>query len=540
MRQPRHLLIPNANNPELLVRLLEQVARGIRSTRGLAEALGVEPRTVGYYTQAAQWLALLDGRAEPTLTPLGLELVYAGPDRPHVYARAVWANPFVADLLTRSDDRLPTVDLIVDAIRRADPRMAPSTARRRATAVRSLIAPAMDIRRVRPPRENRQMVLPLGFTATPTADRLDTVGKRADSPEAYRYLLATFLDHGELHLRHVRGLLDRAGADRAPIGGYVDRGISRGDLVRHGDTLVLTAAAAGRPELAANVNGILLSDPDYRAYLDACASADPRCREQHRRFAPWDLRLFGRTADPSTLRSDLERILVDRSVDGFPLAVPGIEPPLPEPGPFLERWECAHLRVACPPTLAQLQGGVAAVNRLLRERRSSPDAARPPSLVDPVRVVHGGLLHPGEPPPRAVPDTRSLRARVLTHAPYASMVAALLLVHRHRPDHVLVHRSRGRWRVRWGGQRRGPVLQLLDRFARARAWIVARRPSGGLPDAALFDALEALGIVEVLGKQAVLSERFFGQLCTAPEESELHARLAPLAHAMEAFLGGAS
>ncbi|MCA9568355.1 MAG: hypothetical protein KC656_10950, partial [Myxococcales bacterium] len=284
-----------------------------------------------------------------------------------------------------------------------------------------------------------------------------------------------------------------------------------------------------------------------RAYLDDCRLADEEAgHDRHAairrdqaapRFRAWDKRLFGRPVDPATLDDDLAEVVMDRPLSAFPLAVPGIEPPVPDAGPFLERWEAPGLRVACPPTLAQLQGGVAAVNRLLREVRTQPELARVPSLVDPCDVVHGALLHPGEPAPRAVPDTRTLRSRVLMHAPYASMVAALLLVHRQQPHQLVVHRSKGRWRVRWGEEVRGPLLPFLDAFGLARGWVVARRPAGGLPDAALLDALEALGVVSVFGRQAVLSERFFGQLRTAPEESEVHARLAPLASALESWLG---
>lgn len=545
MRQPRHLLVPNANSPELLMRLLELVSRGLRSTRELAEALEVEPRTVGYYTQAAQWLDLLDVGEEPGLTPLGLELVYAGEEREQVYARAVWANPVVADLLVESDDTLPSVAAVARVLQEIEPDLAPSTVRRRATAVRGLIAPAIGTRRVQPPDEARQMALPLGLPTSPsTRQRLETVGSHEHSPEAYRFLLASLLDHGELHLRHVRGLLDRAGADRAPIGGYVDMAVARGDVVRVDSVLVISAAAAQRPELVETANSIMLSDPPYRSYLDAVAlsatdrEAAIRRDQQVRRFRSWDRHLFGHPADPETLGDDLEGVVLDRPLSAFPLAVPGIQPASVEPGPFLERWEAGSIRVACPPSLAHLQGGVASVNRLLREVRMHPELARIPGVADPSVAVHAGLLHPGEVVPRAVPDTRSLRSRVLMNVPYIALVAGLLLVHRQHPHHLVLHRSRGRWRLRWRDASVGPVLPFLDAFGTNQGWVVSRRTSGGLPDAALFDALEALGIVSVFGHQAVLAERFFGQLRNAPEESEVHARLAPLATALERFLDG--
>lgn len=544
MRQPRHLLVPNANSPDLLVRLLELVSQGRRTTRELAEALEVESRTVGYYTQAGQWLGLLDVDHEPGLTPLGLELVYAGPERDQVYARAVWANPVVAELLAESDDALPSVAAVSRKLHELDPDMAESTVRRRATAVRGLIAPAIGTRRVTPLEEARQMALPLGLPAAPaTRQRLETVGSHERSAEAYRFLLASLLDHGELQLRHVRGLLDRAGADRAPLGGYLEMAVERGDALRIDDVLVATLAATRRPELVESAQGIMLSDRPYRAYLDEVArgsserAAEVRRGELARRFRRWDRKLFGGPA-PEDVEERLASVVLDRPLSAFPLAVAGIEPDPVEPGPFLERWEAGAIRVACPPTLAHLQGGVAAVNRLLREVRMHPENARIPGVADPATRVHGGLLHPGEVPPRAVPDTRSLRSRVLMNVPYVALLTAVLLVHRQRPNRLVLHRSRGRWRLRWDDAPAGPILPFLDAFGLSRGWVVSRRASGGLPDASLFDGLEALGILSVFGHQAVLSEKFFGQLRTAPEESEVHARLLPLAHALEHFLEG--
>jgi hypothetical protein len=541
---PRHLLVPNANSPELLTRLLDMVGRGIRSTRGLAEALDVEVRTVLYYTQAGEWLGLLDVDEDCALTPLGLEYVYAGEDRPRVYARAVWANPVVAELLAASDDKLPTVKAIAKAVSEIDPEMAPSTVRRRASAIRGLIAPAIGQARARPPGDMRQMALPFGHSAPPaTPPDLESVGTREFSPDAYRYLLSNLIDHGELSLHQVRGLLDRAGADSAPIGGYVDMALRRGDALRLGRSIIVTPAAAQRSELVGSTTSIILSDPVYRAYLDDCrlASTDRHAairRDQiARRFRGWDERLLGKTIDPATLDVDLESVLLDRPLSAFPIAVPGARQGSHEPGPFLDRWAEADLLVACPPTLVQLQGGVAAVNRLLRTLRSNPEASRTPTVVDPHQATHGGLLHPGESPPRAVPDTRSLRARVLTNAPYVALCAALLLTHRRHPHELVVHRIHGRWSVRFAAQPRGPVLPLFDDFARSRGWAVVRRSAGGLPDAALFDALEALGIASTFGRQAVLDERFFAQLRSAPEESELHARMAPLVSALEDWLG---
>ena len=72
VRRHRADLIPNANNPRLLQRLVRLVASGIRKQRALAEVLQVELRTVHYYTQAGEWLGLLATDKEVTLTRQGV------------------------------------------------------------------------------------------------------------------------------------------------------------------------------------------------------------------------------------------------------------------------------------------------------------------------------------------------------------------------------------------------------------------------------------------------------------------------------------
>ena len=76
-RRQRADLIPNANNPRLLQRLVRLVASGIRKQRALADVLQVELRTVHYYTQAGEWLGLLDTDREVHLTPRGVEFAFA-------------------------------------------------------------------------------------------------------------------------------------------------------------------------------------------------------------------------------------------------------------------------------------------------------------------------------------------------------------------------------------------------------------------------------------------------------------------------------
>ena len=81
--------LPEASSPQVLTRMLEGVSRGVRTTRGLQEALGVGVQTVRAYVNAAAWLSMVDQTDPVALSPLGLEYVYAGSKRPAVYARAV-------------------------------------------------------------------------------------------------------------------------------------------------------------------------------------------------------------------------------------------------------------------------------------------------------------------------------------------------------------------------------------------------------------------------------------------------------------------
>jgi len=137
-------IIPSASSPQLLTHLLEMIARGVRSSRGLEEALGVDPRTLRYYLQAARWLGLLAPTPDPVLSSDGLAYVYAGPTRHEVYARAVRAQPFLAELLDRCEGHTPDPGTIAHAIQHADPSLASSTVQRRASAIRSLLEPALD------------------------------------------------------------------------------------------------------------------------------------------------------------------------------------------------------------------------------------------------------------------------------------------------------------------------------------------------------------------------------------------------------------
>ena len=62
-----------ANSPNLF-RLIEAVARGIRTSRGLQEHLGIELAAVHEYTQAGEWFGFLESQGDVWLTPTGWDL----------------------------------------------------------------------------------------------------------------------------------------------------------------------------------------------------------------------------------------------------------------------------------------------------------------------------------------------------------------------------------------------------------------------------------------------------------------------------------
>ena len=125
----RASLIPNANNPRLLLRVLSMVAAGIRRPRALAEILEVEIRTVHYYTQACEWLGLLSFDTEVHLTERGMELAFAEPHKQmELYGQAVWSNGFAQGLL-QGRTEMPDRDAIALHLQR-EPTMSSVTARR--------------------------------------------------------------------------------------------------------------------------------------------------------------------------------------------------------------------------------------------------------------------------------------------------------------------------------------------------------------------------------------------------------------------------
>jgi hypothetical protein len=522
------MTIPQANSPQLLQRLVEQVARGVRSTRALQEALGTDPRTVQAAHQAAAWLGFVVDETPPRLTPLGLALAYARA-RADTYAQAVWTQPFIRELLAGSD-RLPSESALSNAITLAEPGLSSASVAKRAAALRALIEPAIKRGRPRPDHRPAQLALP--FNDRPSerlGPRVERSGGKDYNPDIYRYLLSSLLQHGELALGEVRGLLDEAGVPQAPIGGYIDLALSRGDARRADERLVVTSAAVRRRVLSESTTSVILSDPGWRAWLAASAdttrAGDIARDAMARRYKAWDQRLLGHTAVAGKIEEDLRGILLDRPLTAFPLATPAPGEPAAVEEPFLDAFGRPGLIAALPPALLDVSHGVELVNKQLRAARAmAADVGRPTAVARP-KAIHGALVHPGEPLPRAIPDQRSLRLRAMMCAPYITVATAALLLHREAPERFAIRRVHGSWRGTTGREDQGDPLAIFDDVLERAGHFPSRIPHGGLSIDAFVRVLVGLGIAAEIGDVLVLDEALFVSFRSEPEEQEICERL---------------
>lgn len=507
-----------ATNPRLLTRALEQIAAGNRRPRAIAELLGVESRVLDAYLRAATWLGLAALEPEAMLTRAGLEYVYAGRSRSDVYRELVLNHPFVRACAPGGEP--PSLDRMAEGIRLEEPGLSPQAARRHALALRRLIEPALRAKAPsrRTASDEQQSLCFSSPRGAPAP--VDLRAGADDNPDVYALIYGALLDHGELTPAQARGLLDAAGGRECGIGGYLAMAERRGDARRAGDVLVVTPAAIDRRDLADSAVSIALSDPDFRRHLgEVLAGRDGDAR----RFRPWMARLFG--GEP--VAAALDRLLFGRSLASFPLA-DGRGDALPvEAAPFLAVAARRDLPVAFPASLLALSGGLSLVNSALRQG----PAVRPPGAMDRRVAVHGGLLHPGEAPPRVVPDLISLRARALRNAPAFAILAAF---------GVLDRRGALRMRVRGldvvvevPGQPARRLDAVVQAFAHARGWTLVRGPTS-TPWCDLVDVGEQLGLFAQPGGCATLDESLFRRLQSDPEHHELWEGLVPLADLIEA------
>ena len=551
LRKHRADLIPNANNPRLLQRLVRLVASGIRKQRALADVLQIELRTVHYYTQAGEWLGLLATDKEVHLTPRGVEFAFAeARQRPKLYAHAVWSVPLVQALLSGRGD-LPDTDVIASFILENEPSMAPRTARRRATSLRGLVEPALRHRPSRARAKSQQ--LSFGFM-NPTDDNEMSPARRPlrggvdlsagtdQSPDVYARLLTALLDHGEITTGQLRALLDEMGARDCPLGGYIEMAIRRSDAVRQADRLVATAGAAKRRDFASDGVLTALTDPAYRAYIGALMTPEPTPEGQRERqtmakkFAAWDLRIFGQPLSEETVAEAIARPLVGRRLESLPVADSPGAPAIVTTAPFLDMVGARGLAIAFPSALVALSDGVSGVNEALTRIRNAPAGVRAPSPVDTRSSVHGGLLSPGETLPRSIPDNLTLRLRLLTHCPAFTLLTAMLLLDRQEAAKLRVIEDEHGPSVLWRKARMGGLLEVLERFSTAQGWMVIRPLSGGLRGTPLVNTGVAAGIVSRVGKRVVLNEQLFLRLQEDPEAHLTYDALLPLEDRLHAWL----
>ena len=520
----RATLLPNANNPRLLLRVLRLIASGVRKPRSIAEILEIEQRTVHYYTQASEWLGFLEPDRQSVLTETGLTWIFSEEeDRSRIYARAVWGNAFAARLMSTFGG-LPPSDAITGFIRTWDTSVSESTARRRASAIRSLLEPALSHYPSPHQPARPQLDMPFAPPRAPLTNSVAPVDLTAgitESPDLYRALLCALLDAGELRSGCIRSLLDNLGAEDAPLSRYIEMALRRGDAIRSGEHLVVTHGAIRRRALAGDVLFVALSDPDYRAALESRPDSPLR-----RRFTSWDARLFG---GPATSEA-LQQALVGRRLESIPIARPDAAPSAPpRTGDFLSAIRSGAPVLSFPSSLSQLSGRVQLLNALLLEARKSPSGVRLPSVIDEREHLHGGLLAPGERRMSSIPDNLTLRIRTLTCCPALALLAALLLLdRRQRLGLRIMHQHQG-VTITMGEQRLGGLLSLLSAFCRAMGWPLSRPPEGqGLTDAGLVAIATDLSMLVRVGERVVLDEKLFVLLQEDPEFRQPYDGLLPL------------
>ena len=530
--------LPNANNPRLLLRLIGLVAGGVRRAPALAEVLEVEPRTVLYYLQAAEWLGLLSVEAEPRLSRWGLELAYAAPNRRWgLYAEAVRRNSVAAELIAEGP---PTVEAALALVQRLDPELAESTARRRASALVSLVAPATrPTRKPGPPAVQLELPFP---SADPDAEGPLPVNLAAGpehNPDLYARLLDALLDQGELANHHLRALLDEAGAGESGLGSYAEMAGLRGDAQRIGDRLVATPGAASRRLVAGDGLLVALSEPIYRARLEALAANQPTLPAPAWVRA-WDLRVFGQPLSAANVGEALAELIVGASLRQLPRAgVAGPALPLTD-APFLEVLDTPGLPLAMPGSLRELSGGLPAANTLLRRLKQSPLAVRPPDALSPRIRVHGGLLHPGEALPSVIPDQFSLRQRALGCCPALGMLGGLLTLARRPEAQLRVERHPAGPLVRLRARPLGSLSAVFADFCDAQGWLLFRRPGRSLTSGELERVSRALGISVRVGRLVLLEENLFARLQEDPEAAPVYEGLCALADRFAIWLESAA
>ncbi len=504
------MAFPVSGDLRLLTLLLERIYAGTRRARSLADALDVEVRVVDAALDAGEWLGVLTWDGDILLTTRGVRIA-ASRKRRALWAEAVTEHPFFKSMWPVDPAKL------LKATMAEEPSL--PRARRQARALWRMSRPG----RTTPPALPRQVLLEFPAQPLPARPSLDLRAGLDDSPDVYTALLRALLDHGEVAPSQLRALLDRSGGERCGIGGYLAMAVRRGDARRLGDVLIVTPGAIQRRDLAESPVTVALSDPEFRVHLLAhLADRTPILP----RFRPWLQRLFG----SASASAGLTRVLFERPLASVPVAGDAGPEIDPEPIAFLDAQERRSLAIAFPSSLRMLTTGLSGLNRALRVQ--SANAAALPTPVDRKLVVHGGLVRPGEAPPRAIADGVSLRYRAVQNAPAVALLTALGLLER-----------RGRVRVRSQGSDlsvesggRAVSFSLLVRtLAHSRGWFYL---GGGLEWGELAELSDTIGVLTRIESRITLDEAFFHRLQTDPEHRGLYESLQPLSEALVARVRG--
>jgi len=506
----------------------------------------------------AAWLGFFEGSVSgsservPVLSRRGLELVYSAGQRPRVYAEALWDHPVVGPLMAHQPGRpFEPMDLQQLLVLR-NPGLEPDLVERLAGSLSVVMEPALKQRpRRRDRRPGTQLRLAFARPRAPVTGYRFRVESQPQSggpctdPAIYRAVLQALLDEGELAIPQLGEVLAGLGVHGVPAGPYAEIAVRRGDAQRQvegqNDKLLVTPAAIARRDLSDTVASVALSDPEYREYLAVLQAtgrgdmgAGARYGRLRSRFVCWDQRIFGADVTPRAMAHAASRLLEGRTLAVIPVATPETEIGyLPLAAPFLDLIQHRNLVVALPPSTDLLVGGLGAVKQAL----AATHAGKHHPAFTPRQLVHGGLLHPGEALPGSMPDRVSLRLHAIERVPHLALMVALLLQQRLSTGRVSIRVRGDRLRLYHRRRDLGSFLQRADELMADRGWLVSRRQRGGLGEASLKDATEALGITTQAGRVLVLHEAFFRRLLVQPEDRHLYDRLRPLATWAEERLG---
>lgn len=139
--------VPQANNIELLIRVMEALRAENYTFSSLAEALEIDERTVRYYADFGRWLTWIRPAGDKTiaLTAEGMAFAESVSARGRLFSTALFERPLVQtvnqvkrELFSDLDEPQATRQSCLHAVQRMT-QLSESTARRRAGALASML-----------------------------------------------------------------------------------------------------------------------------------------------------------------------------------------------------------------------------------------------------------------------------------------------------------------------------------------------------------------------------------------------------------------